>query len=125
MRLTERIEPTRGRVYDPGCGTGGGFVQSEKFIEAYQCQKIEIAIHGQERGHRTFGRSRMNLAICGMPAAIGWNYEDALLKDAFGEERFDFARAKPPFDLSDWSGGRLREDARRSQGPAEMGGAMP
>ncbi len=68
--LIEMIEPTKGRVYDPCCGTGGFFVQSEKFIDAHKGQKNDIAIYGQERNHTTYGLARMNLAIRGIFAEI-------------------------------------------------------
>ncbi|MAW86145.1 MAG: DNA methyltransferase [Phyllobacteriaceae bacterium] len=110
--LIEMIEPTKGRVYDPCCGTGGFFVQSEKFIEAHKGRKNDIAIYGQERNHTTFGLARMNLAIRGIFADIRWNSEGTLVKDAFPDERFDYVLANPPFNISDWSGDMLREDAR-------------
>lgn len=110
--LVEMIEPIRGRVYDPCCGTGGFFVQSEKFIEAHQGVRGDIAVYGQERNHTTFGLARMNLAIRGIFADIRWNSEGTLVRDAFPDERFDYILANPPFNISDWSGELLREDAR-------------
>lgn len=121
--LIEMIEPTKGRVYDPCCGTGGFFVQSEKFIDAHQGQKTDIAIYGQERNHTTFGLARMNLAIRGIFADIRWNSEGTLLKDAFPDERFDYILANPPFNISDWSGELLREDARWKFGAPPVGNA--
>ncbi len=106
------IEPTRGRVYDPCCGTGGFFVQSEKFIDAHQGRSDDIAIYGQERNHTTFGLARMNLAIRSIFADIRWNSEGTLLRDEFPDERFDYILANPPFNISDWSGNLLREDHR-------------
>lgn len=121
--LIEMIEPTKGRVYDPCCGTGGFFVQSEKFIEAHQGLRNDIAIYGQERNHTTFGLARMNLAIRGIFADIRWNSEGTLLKDAFPDERFDYALANPPFNISDWSGDLLREDSRWKYGTPPVGNA--
>ena len=121
--LIEMIEPTKGRVYDPCCGTGGFFVQSEKFIEAHQGQRNDIAIYGQERNHTTFGLARMNLAIRGIFANIRWNAEGTLVKDAFPDERFDYILANPPFNISDWSGELLREDARWKFGAPPVGNA--
>lgn len=121
--LIEMIEPTKGRVYDPCCGTGGFFVQSEKFIDAHQGQKNDIAIYGQERNHTTFGLARMNLAIRGIFADIRWNSEGTLLKDAFPDERFDFILANPPFNISDWSGEMLREDSRWTHGAPPVNNA--
>jgi len=121
--LIEMIEPTKGRVYDPCCGTGGFFVQSEKFIDAHKGQKNDIAIYGQERNHTTYGLARMNLAIRGIFAEIRWNSEGTLLKDAFPDERFDHILANPPFNISDWSGDLLREDARWTFGAPPVGNA--
>lgn len=121
--LIEMIEPTKGRVYDPCCGTGGFFVQSEKFIDAHQGQKNDIAIYGQERNHTTFGLARMNLAIRGIFADIRWNSEGTLLRDEFPDERFDYILANPPFNISDWSGDLLREDARWKFGAPPVGNA--
>jgi type I restriction enzyme M protein len=121
--LIEMIEPTKGRVYDPCCGTGGFFVQSERFITAHQGQRQDIAIYGQERNHTTFGLARMNLAIRGIFADIRWNSEGTLLRDAFPDERFDYILANPPFNISDWSGDLLREDARWRFGAPPSGNA--
>ena len=101
--LVEMTEPTKGRVYDPCCGTGGFFVQSEKFIAAHQGRINDIAVYGQERNHTTFRLARMNLAIRGIPTEIRWNQEGSLLRDAFPDERFDTILANPPFNISDWS----------------------
>lgn len=121
--LIEMIEPTRGRVYDPCCGTGGFFVQSEKFIDAHSGQKADIAIYGQERNHTTLSLARMNLAIRGIFAELRWNQEGTLLRDAFPDERFDYILANPPFNISDWSGDLLREDRRWAFGTPPVGNA--
>ncbi|MFW7267660.1 N-6 DNA methylase [Gluconacetobacter sp. Hr-1-5] len=121
--LIEMIEPTRGRVYDPCCGTGGFFVQSEKFIEAHQGRSEDIAIYGQERNHTTFGLARMNLAIRSIFGDIRWNSEGTLLRDEFPDERFEYILANPPFNISDWSGNLLREDHRWRFGAPPVGNA--
>jgi len=121
--LTSMLEPTKGRVYDPCCGTGGFFVQSEKFIAAHQGRINDIAIYGQERNHTTFRLARMNLAIRGVFADIRWNQEGTLLRDAFPDERFDFILANPPFNISDWAGEQLREDVRWKFGAPPVGNA--
>ncbi len=121
--LIEMIGPTRGRVYDPCCGTGGFFVQSGKFIDAHSGQRNDIAIYGQERNHTTFGLARMNLAIRGIFGDIRWNSEGTLVRDAFADERFDYVLANPPFNISDWSGELLREDARWKYGAPPVGNA--
>jgi type I restriction enzyme M protein len=121
--LVEMIEPTRGRVYDPCCGTGGFFVQSERFIEHHQGRLDDISIYGQERNHTTYRLARMNLAIRGIFGDIRWNQEGTLKRDAFPDERFDFILANPPFNISDWDGEQLREDARWKFGAPPVGNA--
>lgn len=121
--LVEMLEPTSGRVYDPCCGTGGFFVQSEKFIEAHQGRIGDIAVYGQERNHTTFRLARMNLAIRGILGDIRWNQEGTLKRDAFPDERFDFILANPPFNISDWDGDQLREDHRWRFGTPPAGNA--
>lgn len=121
--LVEMLEPTSGRVYDPCCGTGGFFVQSEKFIDAHQGRIGDIAVYGQERNHTTFRLARMNLAIRGILGDIRWNQEGTLKRDAFPDERFDFILANPPFNISDWDGDQLREDHRWKFGTPPAGNA--
>jgi type I restriction enzyme M protein len=121
--LLEMLEPTHGRVYDPCCGTGGFFVQSEKFINTHQGKSDDIAIYGQERNHTTFGLARMNLAIRTIFADLRWNSEGTLLRDEFPDERFDYILANPPFNISDWSGNLLREDSRWRFGAPPEGNA--
>ena len=121
--LVTMLEPTEGRVYDPCCGTGGFFVQSEKFIGHHQGRLDAISIFGQERNHTTYRLARMNLAIRGIFADIKWNQEGTLKRDAFPDERFDFILANPPFNISDWEGEQLREDARWAFGAPPVGNA--
>lgn len=121
--MTEMTEPTSGRVYDPCCGTGGFFVQSEKFIAAHQGKTDDIAVYGQERNHTTFRLARMNLAIRGIFGDLRWNQEGTLSRDAFPDERFDFILANPPFNVSDWNGEALREDQRWRFGVPPVGNA--
>jgi type I restriction enzyme M protein len=121
--LVDMIEPTSGRVYDPCCGTGGFFVQSEKFTNAHQGRIDDIAIYGQERNPTTFRLARMNLAIRGIEGDIRWNQEGTLKRDAFPDERFDFILANPPFNISDWDGDQLSEDHRWQFGTPPAGNA--
>lgn len=121
--LVEMLEPTNGRVYDPCCGTGGFFVQSEKFIESHQGRIGDIAVYEQERNHTTFRLARMNLAIRGILGDMRWNQEGTLKRDAFPDERFDFILANPPFNISDWDGDQLREDHRWTFGAPPVGNA--
>jgi type I restriction enzyme M protein len=99
--IVEMLEPGQGRVYDPCCGSGGMFVQSERFIEDHQGRRSDIAIYGQERNHTTWRLCRMNLAVRGIDADIKWNNEGSFLRDEFATQKFDFVMANPPFNISD------------------------
>lgn len=121
--LVEMLEPTSGRVYDPCCGTGGFFVQSGKFIAAHQGRVDDIAVYGQESNPTTYKLARVNLAMRRIFGNIAWNTEGTLLRDAFPDERFEFILANPPFNVSDWDGERLREDARWRFGTPPAGNA--
>ncbi len=116
--IVEMLEPYKGRVYDPCCGSGGMFVQSEKFIEDHSDQKDvdkakrQISIYGQERNNTTWKLAKMNLAVRGIDADIAWNNEGSFIRDAFPTLKFDFAMANPPFNISDWWRPSLAEDAR-------------
>lgn len=114
--LVEMIEPLHGRVYDPCCGTGGFFVQSEKLIKMHQGKIGDIAIYGQERNNTTWKLAKMNLAIRGVDADVRWNTEGTLLKDALPDLRFDYVLANPPFNVKEWSGELLKEDPRWKYG---------
>jgi len=116
--MVEMLEPYRGRVYDPCCGSGGMFVQSEKFIEDHSDQrdieaaKRRISIYGQERNHTTWKLCKMNLAVRGIDADIRWNNEGSFIRDEFSNTYFDFILANPPFNVSDWWRESLAEDVR-------------
>lgn len=124
--LVEMLEPYEGRVFDPCCGSGGMFVQSEKFIEShqdhYKQQKNKglalnpadrISIYGQESNQTTWRLAKMNLAIRGIDSSnVKWNNEGSFLNDAHKDLKADFIIANPPFNDSDWSGELLRDDAR-------------
>jgi len=110
--LVEMIEPYKGRVFDPCCGSGGMFVQSEKFVLAHGGRVGDIAIYGQESNATTWRLAKMNLAIRGIDANIAWNSEGSFHHDAHVDLKADFVLANPPFNDSDWGGDRLREDAR-------------
>jgi len=121
--LVEMLEPYKGRVYDPCCGSGGMFVQSEKFIEQHGGKLGDIAIYGQESNFTTWRLAKMNLAVRGIDADIKWNNEGSFLKDELKDLRFDYVLANPPFNISDWGGERLREDARWLYGAPPVGNA--
>ena len=110
--LVEMLEPYKGRVYDPCCGSGGMFVQSEKFVEQHGGRIGDIAIYGQESNYTTWRLAKMNLAVRGIDADIRWNNEGSFHKDELPDLKADFILANPPFNISDWGGDRLREDGR-------------
>jgi type I restriction enzyme M protein len=121
--LVEMIEPYKGRVFDPCCGSGGMFVQSEKFAEAHNGRRTDLSIYGQESNQTTWRLCKMNLAIRGIEANIAWNSEGSFQKDAFKDLKADYILANPPFNDSDWGGERLREDARWKYGAPPVGNA--
>jgi type I restriction enzyme M protein len=121
--LVEMLEPYQGRVYDPCCGTGGMFVQSEKFIAEHGGRLNDIAVYGQEINHTTYRLAKMNLAVQGIDAEIAWNNEGSFHRDAFPDLKADFILANPPFNISDWGGERVREDARWAFGAPPVGNA--
>lgn len=121
--LVAMLEPYEGRVYDPCCGSGGMFVQSEKFVEAHGGRLGDIAIYGQESNYTTWRLCKMNLAVRGIDGEIEWNNEGSFLNDALPDLRADFVLANPPFNVSDWSGDRLRDDARWKFGVPPAGNA--
>ncbi len=121
--LVEMLEPYKGRVYDPCCGSGGMFVQSEKFVEEHGGRIGDIAIYGQESNYTTWRLAMMNLAVRGIDADIRWNNEGSFHKDELPDLKADFILANPPFNVSDWGGDRLREDARWTFGVPPAGNA--
>ena len=121
--LVEMLEPYKGRVYDPCCGSGGMFVQSEKFVEEHGGRIGDIAIYGQESNYTTWRLAKMNLAVRGIDADIRWNNEGSFHKDELQDLKVDFILANPPFNISDWGGDRLREDARWKFGVPPVGNA--
>jgi type I restriction enzyme M protein len=121
--LVEMLEPYKGRVYDPCCGSGGMFVQSERFVEDHGGRRGDIAIYGQESNYTTWRLCKMNLAVRRIDADIRWNNEGSFHKDELKDKRFDFIMANPPFNVSDWGGDRLREDARWKYGQPPVSNA--
>jgi type I restriction enzyme M protein len=121
--LVEMIEPYRGRVYDPCCGSSGMFVQSEEFIRQHGGKLGDISIYGQESNPTTWRLANMNLAIRGIEANIGPHNADTFHNDLHKDLKADFILANPPFNMSDWGGERLREDARWKYGPPPAGNA--
>ena len=121
--LVEMLEPYRGRVYDPCCGSGGMFVQSEDFVKAHGGKVDDLSIYGQESNPTTWRLCVMNLAIRGVGGNIQWNPEGSFHNDAHKDLRADFVLANPPFNDSDWGGERLKDDARWKYGVPPKGNA--
>ena len=128
--LVEMLEPfpdavrkVKGRVYDPCCGSGGMFVQAERFVQTHGGRIGDIAIYGQESNYTTWRLCKMNLAVRGIDADIRWNSEGSFRKDELPDLRADFILANPPFNVSDWGGDKLREDARWVHGTPPVGNA--
>lgn len=121
--LVEMLEPYNGRVYDPCCGSGGMFVQSEKFVTEHGGRIGDIAIYGQESNYTTWRLAKMNLAVRGIDSNIKWNNEGSFHKDELRDLKADFILANPPFNISDWGGDRLREDVRWAYGTPPVGNA--
>lgn len=135
--LVEMLEPYEGRVFDPCCGSGGMFVQSEKFIKHHQDHykknngnKLSlnpadhISIYGQESNQTTWRLCKMNLAIRGIDSSnVKWNNEGSFLNDAHKDLKADYIIANPPFNDSDWSGALLQKDARWVYGVPPAGNA--
>lgn len=122
--MADMLEPYKGRVYDPCCGSGGMFVMSETFVKEHQGRIDDIAIYGQESNQTTWKLCRMNLAIRGIDGSnVRWNTEGSFLKDAHLDLKADYILANPPFNDSDWSGELLREDPRWQYGVPPAGNA--
>ena len=122
--LVQMLEPYKGRVFDPCCGSGGMFVQSEKFVTAHQGLLDDISIYGQESNQTTWRLAKMNLAIRGINSEhVKWNSEGSFLNDAHKDLKADYIIANPPFNVSDWSGEQLVGDVRWSLGTPPAGNA--
>ncbi len=122
--LVEMLRPYKGRVFDPCCGTGGMFVQSEKFIEEHQGKINDISIYGQESNQTTWRLAKMNLAIRGIESSqVKWNNEGSFLKNAHPDLKADYIIANPPFNDSSWSQALLKGDGRWRYGLPPAGNA--
>jgi type I restriction enzyme M protein len=121
--LVEMIEPYRGRVYDPCCGSSGMFVQSEEFIEQHGGRLGDISIYGQESNNTTWRLAKMNLAIRGIEANLGAENADTFQHDLHPDLKADFILANPPFNMSYWGAEHLQEDVRWKFGTPPTGNA--
>lgn len=121
--LVEMLEPYKGRVYDPCCGSGGMFIQSEKFIEQHGGNVENISVFGQESNPTTWRLCRMNLAIRGIECNLGTHAADTFHNTLHPDLRADFILANPPFNMSDWGGQLLADDPRWRYGVPPVGNA--
>lgn len=121
--LVEMLEPYKGRVYDPCCGSGGMFVQSEKFIRIHGGNIGDISVFGQESNPTTWRLCKMNLAIRGIESNLGTHADDTFHNNLHRDLRADFILANPPFNMSDWGGNLLEDDPRWQYGTPPAGNA--
>jgi type I restriction enzyme M protein len=121
--LVNMIEPYKGRIYDPACGSGGMFVQAQKFIQEHAGRIGDISIYGQEKNATTWRLCNMNLAIRGIEADLGKTHADTFHNDLHKDLKADFILANPPFNISDWGLERIRDDVRWQYGVPPAGNA--
>ncbi|MGZ5978810.1 MAG: N-6 DNA methylase, partial [Isosphaeraceae bacterium] len=121
--LVEMLEPYKGRVFDPACGSGGMFVQSAEFVKAHGGRRTDIAVYGQEFTDTTWKLAKMNLALRGIEADLGERSADSFSQDLHPDLRADFVLANPPFNVSDWWDPKLADDPRWKYGVPPQGNA--
>lgn len=121
--LVAVLSPHNGRVYDPCCGSGGMFVQSEEFVKSHGGRVDDISIYGQESNPTTWRLAAMNLAIRGFSADLGKEPADTFARDQFPDLKFDYIMANPPFNISDWGGEKYESDPRWKFGRPPVGNA--
>ena len=121
--LIDMLEPFNGRVYDPACGSGGMFVQADRFVKAHGGVRNDISVLGQEQNPTTWRLAKMNLALRGIDANLGPQWGDSFANDLHPDLRADFIIANPPFNISQWGGESLRDDARWTYGTPPVGNA--
>lgn len=121
--LVQVLQPFRGRVYDPCCGSGGMFVQSARFIESHAGNINNISVYGQDSNPTTWKMAQMNLAIRGIEADLGQYNADTFFHDCHPTLKADFVLANPPFNLSDWGADKLADDVRWKYGTPPNGNA--
>ena len=121
--IVEVIQPYKGKIFDPACGSGGMFVQSSKFIERHRGNINQISVYGQELNSNTWRLAQMNLAIRGIEANFGSSYADSFHDDKHPFLKADFVMANPPFNISKWGGDQLKDDPRWAYGMPPEGNA--
>jgi type I restriction enzyme M protein len=119
--LVEVLEPTKGRIYDPACGSGGMFVQAEKFLESHNEDKAALSIYGQELNERTWRLAKMNLAIHGLNGNLSKVWGDTFARDHHADMQADYVMSNPPFNIKDWH--RAEDDPRWKYGVPPTGNA--
>jgi type I restriction enzyme M protein len=121
--MVDMLEPFNGRVYDPAAGSGGMFVQADRFIKAHGGVRNDISVFGQENNPTTWRLAKMNLALRGIDANLGPQWGDSFKNDLHPDLRADFVIANPPFNISRWGGEDLRDDSRWKYGTPPVGNA--
>lgn len=121
--LVEMIEPFKGRIFDPACGSGGMFCQSARFVSEHQGNIRNISVYGQESNPTTWKLAKMNLALRQIEADLGTHNADSFHEDLHKQLKADFVLANPPFNISDWGGEKLQEDVRWKYGTPPTGNA--
>ena len=121
--MVDMLEPFNGRVYDPACGSGGMFVQADRFIKAHGGVRNDISVFGQEMNPTTWRLAKMNLALRGIDANLGAQWGDSFANDQHPDLRADFVIANPPFNIDEWGGENHREDPRWKYGTPPTGNA--
>lgn len=121
--MVEMVEPYKGYVYDPACGSGGMFVQSQNFIKKHSGNTFDISVYGQESNPTTWKLAKMNLAIRGIENNLGSKNADTYHDDLHKTLKADFVLANPPFNDSDWGGASLQDDPRWKWGVPPTGNA--
>ena len=121
--LVAVLSPHKGRIYDPCCGSGGMFVQSEEFIKSHGGKVDDVSIYGQESNPTTWRLAAMNLAIRGFSVDLGKTHADTFANDQFPDIKFDYTMANPPFNTTDWGGEKYENDVRWKYGSPPVGNA--
>jgi len=121
--LVEMLAPYKGRIFDPCCGSGGMFVQSEKFVEAHGGRRADISVYGQESNPTTWKLAKMNLAVHGIETNLGPGHGDSFHMDLHPDLKADYILANPPFNMKDWGGEHLRDAGRWRFGAPPVGNA--
>lgn len=121
--MVEMLEPFNGRVFDPACGSGGMFVQADRFVRAHGGVRNDISVFGQEQNPTTWRLAKMNLALRGIDANLGPQWGDSFRGDLHADLRADFILANPPFNISDWGQEGLKDDPRWKYGTPPAGNA--